>query len=122
MQSLKVSLSLVIAAVVTACATPIEQASGSMTSYDRDTEYSVIPRQDGFTLVINYGRYQFIPESSAVATACKSTLTSLAHELAERQARKIRPLDEQRIRLSFGRNGLTGVTSCSASAVAEWSQ
>lgn len=91
-----------------------------MTVYDRDTEYEISERSDGFSLAINYSRYQFIPESSAVAQACKSALTSLAHELADRKGKKIKPIEEQRIRLSFGRNGFTGITSCSASAIAEW--
>lgn len=77
-------------------------------------------RVNGFDLTVNYSRYQFIPESSAVAVACKSALTSLAHELADKKGRKIKPLNEQRIRISMGRNGLTGITSCSAQAVAEW--
>ena len=102
------------------CATPVQQGSANMTTYDRDTEYELTGRSDGFSLAINYSRYQFIPESSAVAQACKSALTALAHELAERKGKKIKPIDEQRIRLSFGRNGLTGITSCSASAIAEW--
>ena len=38
------------------------------------------------------------------------------------KGKKIKQLDEQRIRLSFGRNGLTGVTSCLASAIAEWAR
>ena len=106
--------------VLASCATPIQQSSASMTVYDRDTEYAVTDRADGFAIVINYSRYQFIPESSAVAQACKSALTSLAHDLADRKGKKLKPIDEQRIRLSFGRNGLTGITSCSASGIAEW--
>jgi len=115
-------IAVLIAAALAACATPIQQSSGGMATYDRDTEYSLTERADGFSLAINYSRYQFIPESTAVAQACKSTLTSLAHELADRRGKKLKPLDEQRIRLSFGRNGLTGITSCSASALAEWVQ
>lgn len=91
-----------------------------MLTYDKDTEYSMSDRVNGFDLTVNYSRYQFIPESSAVAVACKSALTSLAHELADKKGRKIKPLNEQRIRISMGRNGLTGITSCSAQAVAEW--
>ncbi|MBL8445800.1 MAG: hypothetical protein JNJ44_00105 [Zoogloeaceae bacterium] len=91
-----------------------------MIQYDRDTEYSVMARDDGFSITINYSRYQFIPESGAVAVACKSALTAIAFEHADKLGRKILPINEQRIRLSMGRNGFTGITSCSATAVAEW--
>lgn len=116
------SATAIAGALAAGCATPIEQGQGQMTPYDRDTEYSITDRTGGFALAINYSRYQLIPESSAVAATCKSALTALAHELADRRGRKIRPLDEQRIRISLGRNGITGITSCSASGIAEWAQ
>ena len=120
MRSQKPVVTLVLAALLSACATPTRQTDATMVTYDKDTEYAVTPRADGFAVAINYSRYQFIPESSAVATACKSALTAIAYEVADKQGRKISPLNEQRIRISMGRNGLTGITSCSAMAVAEW--
>jgi len=119
MQAYRLIIAVASVALVS-CATPIRQSDVSMMQYDRDTEYSVVPRDDGFAISINYSRYQFIPESSAVAVACKSALTAIAFEQAEQQGRKIEPINEQRIRLSMGRNGFTGITSCSATAVAEW--
>ena len=108
------------ASMLIGCATPIQMTDAQMTAYDKDTDYAITPRPDGFSIAINYSRYQFIPESSAVATACKSALTAISYEQADKQGRKIQPLNEQRIRISMGRNGLTGITSCSALAVAEW--
>jgi hypothetical protein len=69
-----------------------------------------------------YDRYQFMPESDALAMACKHALTSIAYDVAEARGRKIEPINEQRIRISFGRNGLSGVTSCSASAPAVYAE
>jgi hypothetical protein len=106
--------------VLAGCATPMQQSDAPMTRYDRDSEYAVTPRDGGFTIAINYSRYQFIPESTALATACRSALTAIAYEYAEKQGRKIQPINEQRVRISMGRNGFTGITSCSASAVADW--
>ena len=105
---------------LTGCATATKQTDATMTPYDKDTEYALVLQPDGFTIAVNYSRYQFIPESNAVAIACKSALTAIAYEQADKQARKIQPLNEQRICISMGRNGLSGITSCSASAVAEW--
>ena len=109
-----------ITSTLIGCATPTKMTEAQMTPYDKDTDYAITPRPDGFSIAINYSRYQFIPESSAVATACKSALTAIAYEQADKQGRKIQPLNEQRIRISMGRNGLLGITSCSALAVAEW--
>lgn len=91
-----------------------------MTPYDKDTEYAVEERLEGFALTVYYSRYQFIPESDAVATACKSALTSLAWELAEKRGKPIEPINEQRIRISMGRNGLSGITSCQGNTVVSW--
>lgn len=47
--------------------------------------------------------------------ACKSALMSIAYEHAEKLGKQIENINEQRIKLSMGRNGLSGITSCSAS-------
>jgi len=102
------------------CATAMRYTERAMIQHDRDTEYAIEQRQDGFTITVYYSRYQFIPESSAVASACRSALTSLAYDHADQTGRKIEPINEQRVRLSMGRNGFTGITSCSAQAVVNW--
>lgn len=112
--------SVLFAITLAGCAAATKQTDAPMTPYDKDTEFAIVARPDGFTIAINYSRYQFVPESSAVATACKSALTAIAYEQAGKQGRKIQPLNEQLIRISMGRNGVTGITSCSALAVADW--
>jgi hypothetical protein len=111
---------LVLFLLLSGCATPIGYTNLPMQTYDKDTEYRTDDTPNGFTLTIYYSRYQFIPESSALATACRQSLTSIAFEVAERRGRKIKRVEEQRIKMSFGRNGLSGITSCSATAPVEW--
>jgi len=89
-------------------------------TYDRDTEYSIEETEDGFTVTVYYSRYQFWPESPAVATACKSQLTAIAWDQSEKKGKAIEPINEQRIRISMGRNILTGITSCQAHAIVKW--
>jgi hypothetical protein len=60
------------------CATPVSHTNIPLATYDKDTEYGIEDRQDGFGITVYYSRYQFIPESDAVATACKSQLTAIA--------------------------------------------
>jgi hypothetical protein len=85
-----------------------------MIDYDDNTKYLVEPIGNGFRLTVDYSRYQFIPESEALLTACRSALTSIAYEVARTQSETIQTINEQEIRISSGRNGLTGLTSCQA--------
>jgi len=112
---------LPLAAIVAllGCATPSSQSPGAA---DKDTSVKVDDRADGFTVSVSYSRYQFIPESSAVQTACKQALTASAFDEAEKRGRKIETVNEQRIRISMGRNGLTGITSCEASVPVTWAK
>lgn len=119
MRSLQI---LLLSALLSACATPVSHTNAPLSTYDKDTAYGVEDRADGFGITIYYSRYQFIPESDAVATACKSALTSIAWEFAEKKEKQIDQINEQRIRISMGRNGLSGVTSCQAYAVVKWKQ
>ncbi len=102
------------------CATAVRQSVAPLSQYDKNTKYGIEPRPDGFGISIYYSRYQLIPESDAVATACKQALTSIAFEQADKQGKEIAPINEQTIRLSMGRNGISGITSCSAFATAKW--
>ena len=61
-----------------------------------------------------------IPETQAVVEACKSALLSAAYDYGEGKGRSIQRINEQRIKLSTGRNGLSGMTSCSASVPVEY--
>ena len=106
--------------LLTGCATPVSHSNIPLSTYDKDTEYGIEGRPDGFSITVYYSRYQFIPESDAVAVACKSSLTSIAWEVAEKKGRAIEPLNEQRIRVSMGRNGISGITSCQAYGIAKW--
>lgn len=111
---------MIVILTLSGCATATRYTDASMQSYDKDTEYAVETKEDGFLLSVLYDRYQFIPESSALAVACKSALTTIAYEYADKVGKKIQPVNEQRIKLSMGRNGLNGITSCSASTLVFW--
>ena len=106
--------------IVSGCATPVSHTNIPLSTFDKDTEYGIKPNTDGFGITVYYSRYQFIPESSAVATACKSQLTAIAWQHSDKAGKLIRPINEQRIQISMGRNGFSGITSCQATAIVEW--
>ena len=116
----RIILAAVIALTLTGCATPVSHTNISLSTYDKDTEFGIENRPNGFAITVYYSRYQFIPESDAVATACKSQLTAIAWEHSDKVGKPIKQINEQRIRISMGRNGLSGITSCQAFAIAEW--
>ncbi|OOE93890.1 hypothetical protein BZG76_03950 [Salinivibrio sp. AR647] len=111
---------LIFSTLITGCATPVSHTNTPLSTYDKDTEYGIEEREGGFGITVYYSRYQFIPESDALATACKSQLTAIAWEHADNVGKEIVPVNEQRIRISMGRNGLSGITSCQANAIVKW--
>ncbi len=113
-------LGLVIVFSLSNCASPEIHTDVVLANYDSDTKYGIEDRSDGFRITVYYSRYQFIPESDGVATACKNQLTAIAWEYSDKQGKVIEPINEQRIRISMGRNGFSGITSCRADVVAKW--
>ena len=113
MKYIIVAISLIL---LSACASPVGYTNKPMQTADKNTEYRIDEKEGGFSITVYYSRYQFIPESDALIAACKSALTSLAYDHADKIGKKIDPINEQRIKLSMGRNGFTGITSCSATA------
>jgi len=83
------------------CATPVSHTNIPLSTFDKDTEYGIESRSNGFAVTVYYLRYQFIPESNAVATACKSQLTAIAWDHSDKIGNPIKQINEQRIRLSI---------------------
>ena len=110
-------LTVLIMAMLAGCATTATYTDAEMVQYDKHTHYSITESPGGFTVDIYYSRYQFIPESGVVAEACLRQAKAIAWEHAETLGQGIEPVNDQRVKLSTGRNGLSGITSCSASAV-----
>lgn len=107
---------------LTACATPVGYTNKPLQKANKDTEYRIDNNKNGFTITVYYSRYQFIPESDALVDACKSALTSTAYDHADKVGREIESINEQRIKISMGRNGLSGITSCSATVPVKFKQ
>lgn len=104
-----------ISLTLSGCASAEKYGDGPMQKYDKNTELSVIERADGYTVNVYYSRYQFVPESDAVSASCRQQATSIAWEEARKRGKEIKPITDQEVKISMGRNGLSGITSCSAS-------
>ena len=111
---------LLVGVTICGCTTPVSYTEKPLHRYDQNTTYRVEDHLDGFSITMFYSRYQFVPESDTVLSVCKSNLTSLAYEIADQKNRTIPLVNEQRIKVSMGRNGITGITSCSANLKIEY--
>ncbi|MBD8679649.1 hypothetical protein [Sphingomonas sp. CFBP 13720] len=103
-----------------ACTTAADVSQPLAEGKGNDAKIKVADTADGFTVDVRYSRYQFIPESGALLIACRSIATARAYEEAKSRGREIEPINEQTVRVSTGRNGLVGLTTCRAFAEAQW--
>lgn len=110
----------VTAVVATGCAQPIREAHPDKTAYDADTVYSIDQRTDGFTASIVFSKHQFQPDMAALMTMCKNKITNVALDHADKQRRKTKPINEQRIKMDTNRNIMNGMSTCTASMPVEW--
>jgi hypothetical protein len=106
-------------AVASGCEAPARYTALPMTPYDKDTAYRVDDSPSGFTLYVQQARYQFVLNDDILAS-CTQAIRSLAHEIGERRGHKIE-FDNERVRMSFGRNGVNGISSCTAMVPVIWS-
>lgn len=111
---------IVLASILGGCATPIKHTEKPMTRYDKNTTSRVDETSTTMTVSVYHSRYQFIAEANSVIQEAKSAAMAIARERAAAQGRKIKPIDEQSVRVSTGRNGLSGITSCTLQLVAEF--
>ncbi len=108
------------ALVLSACTTAADVSKPIDAGKGQDAKVNVVETDTGFTVDVKYSRYQMIPETSALLVACRSIVTARAHEEAKARGRAIEPINEQAVRVSTGRNGILGLTSCRAFLEARW--
>jgi len=116
----KLALLVYIILALSGCASSNSHTYGSLASYDKDTKYGIEYHNDGFSIAVTYSRYQIIPESNVVSTVCKSQLTTIAREHADRVGKEIEQINEQNIRITMDQNIVSGMTSCQAKARVKW--
>lgn len=115
-KALALSASLALAA----CTTPADVSKPIGAGKGNDAKVVLADTPEGFTVDVKYSRYQMIPETGAVLTVCRSTAIARVAEEAKNRGREVEPLAEQNVRVSSGRNGILGLTSCRAFAEARW--
>jgi hypothetical protein len=113
---------LLCLALLSACTTPADVSKPLTAGGDKNAKFDIKDTATGFTVDVRYSRYQMIPELDALLVACRSIVTTRAYEEAKRRGRDIQPINEQTIRVSTGRNILSGRSACRAFAEAIWKE
>ncbi|WP_294210554.1 hypothetical protein [uncultured Sphingomonas sp.] len=110
------TLALVLSATLalSACTHPADVSRPLTEVEDKNAHFTVKDVPGGFTVEARYSRYQFVPETSALITACRQLGTARAYDEAKRRNREIEPINEQTVRVSTGRNIVTARTACRA--------
>ena len=103
-----------------ACTHPADVSRPLTEVADKNAHFTLNDTPAGFTVEVRYSRYQFVPEQSALLTACRSLVLSRAYDEAKRRGREIEPINEQTVRVSTGRNIVTARTACRAFAEARF--
>jgi zona occludens toxin (predicted ATPase) len=113
----KSALMLIVMLVLTGCGAPLSPANQPLSTFNKDTAYSIRENENGFTITVTYSRYRATPQPKAVAAVCKSQLKAKALEFAYKE---IEPINEQQIKVTLSRRPLSGILSCEASANVLW--
>src|ERR1044072_9385932 len=91
---------------------------GGSRPHSKDTAYRVDDSPSGFTLYVQQAHYQFVLNDE-IQASCSQVIKSLAHEIGESRGHKIE-FDNQHVKMSFGRNGVNGISSCTAMVPVIW--
>lgn len=103
---------LIVGTILSACSTTIKMPqTPGMQAYDKETEYKITPQSNGFLINLNHSKYQYMPEMDVVVDKCKNAVVAVAHEYADEEHRKIKPIMSERIKYTSDRN-FSGITSC----------
>ena len=114
------TLALSAALALAACTHPADVSRPLTEVEDKNAHFEVKDAAAGFTVEARYSRYQFVPETSALITACRQLATARAYDEAKRRGHEIEPINDQTIRVSTGRNIINARTSCRAFVEARW--
>jgi hypothetical protein len=99
-----------------ACSSASDFGDGRYDRHSGDTAWRLEETPSGFAVTVRQDLYRFIPHMGSVELNCRREAIALALTEARRRGRPNVELDERLVRSSVGRNGVTGITSCTAMA------
>lgn len=97
---------LLLGMFLSGCTTPQIVTNAPLLKYNDVADYAIETSSQSDSIFMACSRYQFIPETQSLFMECKGYLKRLALKTYG-----IIITDDE-IAMSFGRNGLTGISSC----------
>ena len=95
----------------------MDYTGGQMSKYNDATSYHVTEIPNGMKLAVRVDKYQFFPSPLALKDEGMSALRFIAKEQAARRGHAIKPISDEDIMYSTGRNVLLGTLTWSGTAV-----
>ena len=110
----------IFALTLSACTHPADVSRPAVELSDPNAKVEVKDTPSGFSVDVRYSRYQFVPETSALLIACRSIVTARVNAEAKLRNREIEAVTDESVRVSAGRNIVTGRTACRAFVEVRW--
>jgi hypothetical protein len=107
---------MLVLLLLSACTPQVPMYPGPMKELGNGMYVAVEDSPQGFLIIVEYNAG--FGSQAATAAACKNALLSQASAYADRRARTLKPIDEQRITMSVGYRGIT--PNCLAQLPVEW--
>lgn len=108
---------MLLSVLAAGCAGVVDYSRGNLVRYDENTRYHVRQFPNGMQVSVRTDVYQFIPIPSSVAEQGMSSLRFIAKEEAAKLGKSIRPIADEDVKFSSGRDILTGTTSWSGTVI-----
>jgi hypothetical protein len=100
----------------------VQRSGPGLTRLDKEAQYVAVPTERGILLTLYVDRYQFVPNLPALGEHCTARFLALAQELGTQQGHTVAPLDAGSIQRTVTRDGVRGITSCTATGPVLWKE
>jgi len=111
---------LIALSIVCVGCTAVDYTRGQMQKYDNATSYHITELPNGIKVAVRVDKYQFFANPMPLKDEGMSALRFIAKEQAARRGRSIRPVADDDVMYSTGRNVLLGTTTWSGTAVVSY--
>ena len=89
----------------------------TMLRHNTGADYAYDLKKEELAVYVSKSKYQFFPDASAVIEECKSSIKPILLSISREKNIRTETTPVGGIQVTSGRNGLTGMTSCTGKAV-----
>ena len=116
MRKLTATLCLTLAVTILGGCMATNFTDKKMDRHSSGTDYAYDLKVGELIIYVSKNKYQFFPDASAVIEECKSAVQPIRYSVIRKENIRTEETPKSGIQVSSGRNGVTGMTSCSGKA------